>query len=42
MCPQTINGIVLTAKADLQLLFHKVPNSLPDFKDATVSPLSPP
>lgn len=31
----------LIAKADLQLLLHKVPMSLTDFKDATVSLLSP-
>lgn len=33
---------VLTAKADPQRLFHEAPKSLPDFRDAVLSPLSPP
>lgn len=33
---------VSTAQADLQLLLHEAPKSLPDFRDAVVNPLSPP
>lgn len=42
MCPQTIRGRVWTAEADPKPLLREAPKSLPDFRDAVASPLSPP